>query len=121
MNMVRKLKRLPVTRGFTTGVYRLRGQNFRDLTGRMNFSNDDFIRTTEPRHREACQKLWDMLVERGHITLGAMQGGMLSVTRLSTPKRKLLMKPQPAHRSNGLRSHPTSRPLKMAGAVVGVL
>ena len=49
-------------------------QNFRDLTGRMNFSNDDFIRTTEPRHREACQKLWDMLVERGHITLGSYAG-----------------------------------------------
>ena len=49
-------------------------QNFRDLTGRMNFSNDDFIRTTEPRHREACQKLWNMLVERGHITLGSYAG-----------------------------------------------
>ncbi|MGB2240591.1 MAG: class I tRNA ligase family protein, partial [Candidatus Puniceispirillaceae bacterium] len=30
-------------------------QNFRDLTGQMNFSNDDFIRTTEPRHKLACQ------------------------------------------------------------------
>ena len=28
-------------------------QNFRDLTGQMNFSNDDFIRTTEPRHKLA--------------------------------------------------------------------
>ena len=30
-------------------------QNFRDLAEAMNFSNDDFIRTTEPRHIEACQ------------------------------------------------------------------
>ena len=27
-------------------------QNFRDLLGVMNFSNDQFIRTTEPRHYE---------------------------------------------------------------------
>jgi len=28
-------------------------QNFRDLAKAMNYSNDDFIRTTEPRHIEA--------------------------------------------------------------------
>ena len=40
----------------------------------MNFSNDDFIRTTEARHRAACQKLWSILLERGHITLGSYAG-----------------------------------------------
>ena len=49
-------------------------QNFRDLTSRMNFSNDDFIRTTEARHRAASQKLWSILLERGHITLGSYAG-----------------------------------------------
>ena len=49
-------------------------QNFRDLTGRMNFSNDDFIRTTEPRHRAACQALWCRLLDRGHISLGSYAG-----------------------------------------------
>ena len=49
-------------------------QNFRDLTGTMNFSNDDFIRTTEERHKVACQKIWNLLVERGHITLGKYSG-----------------------------------------------
>jgi len=33
-------------------------QNFRDLARTMNFSNDDFIRTTEPRHIRSCQELW---------------------------------------------------------------
>ena len=56
--------------GFTDSV----SQNFRDLTGRMNFSNDDFIRTTEPRHRAACQALWRRLVDRGHISLGSYAG-----------------------------------------------
>ena len=49
-------------------------QNFWDLTSRMNFSNDDFIRTTEARHCAACQKLWSILLERGHITLGSYAG-----------------------------------------------
>jgi len=33
-------------------------QNFRDLTVLMNNSNDDFIRTTEPRNVAAAQALW---------------------------------------------------------------
>jgi methionyl-tRNA synthetase len=32
--------------------------NFRALTRAMNFSNDDFIRTTEPRNVAAAQALW---------------------------------------------------------------
>ena len=57
-------------RSFTDSV----SQNFRDLTARMNYSNDDFIRTTEARHRVACQTLWSMLMERGHIRLGSYAG-----------------------------------------------
>jgi len=49
-------------------------QNFRDLTARMNYSNDDFIRTTEARHKAACQTLWSMLLDRGHIKLGSYAG-----------------------------------------------
>ena len=49
-------------------------QNFRDLLGVMNFSTDQFIRTTEPRHYEACQALWQRLMDKGHITLGKYEG-----------------------------------------------
>ena len=49
-------------------------ENFRALCRRMNFSNDDFIRTTEPRHARACQALWRKLKENGHIYLGAYKG-----------------------------------------------
>jgi len=49
-------------------------QNFRDLAARMKFTNDDFIRTTEPRHTAATQALWKRLEERGHIYLGGYQG-----------------------------------------------
>jgi len=33
-------------------------QNFRDLADLMNFSHDDFIRTTEARHKTASQAIW---------------------------------------------------------------
>ncbi|MCW8951360.1 MAG: class I tRNA ligase family protein, partial [Rhodospirillales bacterium] len=46
-------------KAFTDGV----SQNFRDLAKAMNFSNDDFIRTTEDRHRRAAQALWKRLTD----------------------------------------------------------
>ncbi len=49
-------------------------QNFRDLTVAMKFTNDDFIRTTEPRHRRACQALWQRLIDAGEIYLGGYTG-----------------------------------------------
>src|SRR5258705_13033433 len=49
-------------------------QNFRDLAKAMNFSNDDFIRTTEQRHIRACQAIWQRLIERGEIYLDKYAG-----------------------------------------------
>jgi len=49
-------------------------QNFRDLSGALNFSNDDFIRTTEARHARACQAIWTKLAEAGEIYLGSYAG-----------------------------------------------
>jgi methionyl-tRNA synthetase len=49
-------------------------ENFRALRGIMNYSNDDFIRTTERRHIEACQALWRRLQEKGEIYLGSYAG-----------------------------------------------
>ncbi len=49
-------------------------QSFRGLTKELNISNDDFIRTTEARHKKACQALWNTLLERGEIYLGNYAG-----------------------------------------------
>jgi len=49
-------------------------ENFRALTRTMGFSNDDFIRTTEPRHVKAVQALWMRLVEKDEIYLGSYSG-----------------------------------------------
>lgn len=48
--------------------------DFRDMARRMNISNDDFIRTTEPRHKAAAQALWRRLEAAGAIYLGAYEG-----------------------------------------------
>jgi methionyl-tRNA synthetase len=55
---------------FTTKV----SQNFRDLLPAMNISNDDFIRTTEPRHILSAQEIWRRLIINGHIYLGKYAG-----------------------------------------------
>ncbi len=49
-------------------------QTFRDLASALNLSNDDFIRTTEVRHKKACQALWNELLKRGEIYLGKYAG-----------------------------------------------
>ena len=49
-------------------------QTFRDLALAMGFSNDGFIRTTEPRHYAACQALWTRLLEAGAIYEGHYEG-----------------------------------------------
>ena len=48
--------------------------NFLELAKILGCTNDDFIRTTEARHKVACQALWDKLVEKGDIYLGAYEG-----------------------------------------------
>jgi len=43
---------------------------FRDLWKALNISNDDFIRTTEPRHERAATAFWQKVAETGDIYLG---------------------------------------------------
>ena len=47
---------------------------FRAMGTLMGLSNDVFFRTTEERHRVACQALWVRLQERGEIYLGHYEG-----------------------------------------------
>ena len=47
---------------------------FRDLAAAMDFSQDDFIRTTEPRHKAAVQDLWRRLIDADAIYLGKYAG-----------------------------------------------
>ncbi|CAD7044588.1 methionine--tRNA ligase [Pseudorhizobium endolithicum] len=40
---------------------------FREMGRLLNASNDDFIRTTEPRHHEACREIWNRMAANGDI------------------------------------------------------
>lgn len=61
-------------------------QNFRDLCDTLNFSNDDFIRTTEPRHVAACEHCGSAS-KRPAISISApIRAGMRCATRPSTAR-----------------------------------
>jgi len=47
---------------------------FRGLWDRMGLTYDDFIRTTEPRHKKAVQKLFALLRDKGYIYKGSYTG-----------------------------------------------
>jgi methionyl-tRNA synthetase len=47
---------------------------FRAMAQALAISNDDFIRTTEPRHYRASQAIWERMVAAGDIYLGAYEG-----------------------------------------------
>jgi len=47
---------------------------FKDLSKKLNLSNDDFIRTTEKRHHLAVNDLWDKLTKSGDIYLSKYKG-----------------------------------------------
>ena len=51
---------------------------FRKMVAALNCSNDDFIRTTEERHKKACQEIWRRMEANGDIYLDTY-GGWYSV------------------------------------------
>lgn len=48
--------------------------SFADLAKAMDVSNDQFIRTTEERHKRTSTALWERLKQDGHIYLGGYEG-----------------------------------------------
>jgi methionyl-tRNA synthetase len=47
---------------------------FQAMAAALNCSNDDFIRTTEPRHHRAVEELWWRMEAAGDIYLGTYSG-----------------------------------------------
>ena len=46
----------------------------KELWKRMNIDYDDFIRTTEPRHENIVQEIFDKLINQGDIYMGEYEG-----------------------------------------------
>ncbi len=49
-------------------------ETFKSLSNLLNLSNNDFIRTTEERHKKGVLALWNKLLEKGYIYLGNYAG-----------------------------------------------
>ncbi len=49
-------------------------KTFKDLTKTLNLTNNDFIRTTEPRHKKSVQYLWEELRKNDDIYLSKYSG-----------------------------------------------
>ncbi|MGI9198021.1 MAG: methionine--tRNA ligase [Candidatus Nanopelagicales bacterium] len=48
-------------------VDRLVEQSWRPVLGTIDVANDDFIRTTEPRHKERVQRFWEQVRDAGYV------------------------------------------------------
>lgn len=63
---------------------------YRDLFKALNISNDDFIRTTEPRHLQAAQDIWRRVRDRGYLYKSAYEGWYCTVDELFVPDAQLV-------------------------------
>jgi methionyl-tRNA synthetase len=48
--------------------------NFETLNKKLKISNDDYIRTTQDRHKDTCRKLWEMCAKSDDIYLNFHEG-----------------------------------------------
>jgi methionyl-tRNA synthetase len=63
---------------------------FRQMCTDLTISNDDFIRTTEPRHYAAAQEIWNRVQKAGDIYKGEYEGWYCSVDELFVPEAQLV-------------------------------
>ena len=63
---------------------------YRELFTALDISNDDFIRTTEPRHIRAAQAIWRRVKERGYLYKAPYEGWYCTVDELFVPEAQLV-------------------------------
>jgi methionyl-tRNA synthetase len=63
---------------------------FRQMCADLTISNDDFIRTTEPRHFAAAQEIWNRVQQAGDIYKGEYEGWYCTVDEIFVPEAQLV-------------------------------
>ncbi len=63
---------------------------FRQMCHDLNISNDDFIRTTEPRHYAAAEEIWSRVQNAGDIYRGEYSGWYCTVDEVFVPETQLV-------------------------------
>jgi methionyl-tRNA synthetase len=72
-------------------------EKFRELENVLTLSNDDFIRTTDERHKKGAQKLWMKMVENGDIYKDTYTGNYCVGCEAYIPKSDLVDGKCPNH------------------------
>ena len=65
-------------------------EKYRALFRTLEISNDDFIRTTEPRHIRAAQDIWRRVRDRGYLYKSEYEGWYCTVDELFVPEAQLV-------------------------------
>lgn len=74
------------TRAFADEV----AASFQQMCRDLHITNDDFIRTTEPRHHRAAQALWRRVAASGDIYKGEYEGWYCTVDEIFVPETQLV-------------------------------
>lgn len=64
--------------------------SFRKLFDHLQISNDDFIRTTEARHKRASQQIWRQVREAGYLYKSKYEGWYCTVDEVFVPETQLV-------------------------------
>jgi methionyl-tRNA synthetase len=85
-----KVERAAQKAGMKTEVFAEQtAAHFRQMAGDLDISNDDFIRTTEPRHHRAAQEIWRRVAANGDIYKGEYEGWYCTVDEVFVPETQL--------------------------------
>ncbi len=86
-----KVERAAQKAGMATSAFADQvASSFRQMCVDLNISNDDFIRTTEPRHHRASQELWRRVAANGDIYKGDYEGWYCTVDEIFVPETQLV-------------------------------
>jgi methionyl-tRNA synthetase len=86
-----KVERAAQKAGLKTEIFAEQtAASFRQMCRDLNISNDDFIRTTEPRHHRASQELWRRVAANGDIYKGDYEGWYCTVDEIFVPETQLV-------------------------------
>ncbi len=86
-----KVERAAQKAGMETHAFADRiADKYRALFKALDISNDDFIRTTEPRHIRAAQAIWNRVRDRGYLYKAPYEGWYCTVDELFVPEAQLV-------------------------------
>jgi methionyl-tRNA synthetase len=86
-----KVERAAQKAGLPTKIFADQtAEHFRQMCADLNISNDDFIRTTEPRHHRAAQEIWRRVAANGDIYKGDYEGWYCTIDEIFVPETQLV-------------------------------